>query len=230
MIIRPVPIRILYSAALRGQLELLPRLHTYFSAQRQTAPGISVLVDLGQSCAAGVWICQSTSGRGMLVAMDALGYDAFHIGQADALYHFPQLVNQIKQVIVTPLAAGQWTASLQRGGIKIRICNGKNLELIANDRPDTVDLILGLGLGSAPEVKPIWKAPCRLLSVVGGESESLILGQVDITLLPDPPYIQIEENRMLTLPPETLPNPTITGVIDFVISEARQAERKRGQA
>src|SRR5713226_1788509 len=105
MLTEPAAVALLYTASLGGRLELLPRLMTRIRQER-TRP--TLLVDLGRSCAPGTWICDATGGRGMLVAMDAMGYDAFHIGPGDLLYMQPAMVNQLRQIILTPLAAGPW--------------------------------------------------------------------------------------------------------------------------
>src|SRR5512142_2385980 len=110
MLTEPTPVSLLYTAALEGRLALLPRLLTRIKQERAAIHGIPLLVDLGRSCTADAWICEATGGRGMLVAMDAMGYDAFHIGPQDMLYTQPAAVDQLRAVIQTPLAAGPWTA------------------------------------------------------------------------------------------------------------------------
>lgn len=68
---------VLYTADLRGNLDLLPRLYSLlkrlraeFSAERV------VLLDLGNACDSDVWHCAVTGGRSMLIALDGMGYDA----------------------------------------------------------------------------------------------------------------------------------------------------------
>src|SRR5689334_19491361 len=109
MLTEPLQVAVLYTAALSGQLHLLPRLMTRIRQERYNSPGPSLLVDLGRSCISTTWICEVTDGRGMLVAMDGMGYDAFHIGAADPLYLQPATVMQLREVLLTPLAAGPWS-------------------------------------------------------------------------------------------------------------------------
>jgi hypothetical protein len=161
----------------------------------------------------------------MLVAMDAMGYDAFHIGPEDTLYTQPALVQQIRAVIQTPLAAGPWKATVQRAG---RVFLFSSTSKVGEQ---TADLVVTLRLSGSPQVEAGWRDSRRALFFDPGwlRSEPL-LGRLDLALLPEPPYIEMTNHVQLALPPDLLPDPTITGVIEFVESEARYAERKRGQS
>src|SRR5258708_23856682 len=105
MLPEPTTGMLLYTASLGGRVELLPRLMTRIPQERLAHTGPALLVDLGRSCDGASWICEATDGRGMLVAMDAMGYDVFHIGASDALYSQPAVVQQLRAVFNTPLAA-----------------------------------------------------------------------------------------------------------------------------
>jgi len=228
------PLRILYTAALHGRLDQLPYLFTVIRQERAEATGPTVLVDLGRSCMADTWICDATQGRGMLVAMDAMGYDAFHIGQMDALYAQPALVQQIKQVIATPLAAGPWHATTTRQGVQICWYNAS-----APVPAAVTDLVIGLRLSATAQLMMEWDGARRRLLLDAGLDMAMdaqtsdpapIIGRIDIHLLPDPPYIQLQDHVRLTIPTAIWPDPTVAGVIEFVESEARYAARKRGEA
>src|SRR5262245_40772445 len=71
----PYEISLLYTAGLRGDLELLPRLYTFLKTLRGEFNSI-YLVDLGETCAPEVWHCEVTEGRSMLIALDGMGYTA----------------------------------------------------------------------------------------------------------------------------------------------------------
>ena len=79
------PLVLLYTANIRGDLNLLPRLYTFIRVlQRDQTDAIyDVLVDLGQSCAPDMWHCDVTQGRSTLLVLDAMGYDAANV--ADSL-------------------------------------------------------------------------------------------------------------------------------------------------
>jgi hypothetical protein len=217
-------VTLLYTAALAGRLALLPQLLTRIHQERAAIDGIPLLVDLGRSCASDVWICEATGGRGMLVAMDAMGYDAFHIGPEDMLYTQPALVQQLRTVIQTPLAAGPWKAVVQRSE---RVFVFAATDNVADQ---AADLVVTLRLSSTPQVKLGWRESHRTLFFdPGWFSSEPLLGRLDLVLLPEPPYIEMLNQAQLALPPDLRPDPTMTGVVEFVQSEARYAERKRGQ-
>jgi hypothetical protein len=209
--------------ALGGRLDLLPRLFTRIRQERAAIQGIALLVDLGRSCLPGTWICDATGGRGMLVAMDAMGYDAFHIGPADGLYTQPALVQQLRTVIQTPLAAGPWKAQVSRLEKAFVIAS-------TPDGSDQADLVIALRLSAVPQTGVAWRESRRTLFFDPGRlSEEPLLGRLDVLLLEESPYIELGDQAQLDLPADLLPDPTITGVVEFVESEARYAQRKRGQ-
>jgi hypothetical protein len=218
-------VSIFYTACLRGQLTLLPKLYQYIAEQRNV-PHPTMLIDLGQSCMAGAWICQATGGRGMLVAMDAMGYDAFHIGPLDTLYHYPELVLKIQQVVATPFAAGPWRAHIQRLGNNALLVNGRNLPQTVAEQHITTDLIVGLGLVEpTQESFKVWVEGDKRLAhmLVGANPNGFRVGRLDIQY--DAQDISAQ-HTVLTMPPDIPPHPSMIGVLEFVESEARQAERK----
>jgi hypothetical protein len=89
---------ILYTANIRGDLTLLPRLYTFIKSLQadirhfepenedevmlcavQPRPLQTLLLDLGDSCAPDVWHCAATGGRSILIALDAMGYHAANV-------------------------------------------------------------------------------------------------------------------------------------------------------
>jgi len=155
--------------------------------------------------------------------MDAMGYDAFHIGPEDVLYTQPALVQQLRTVVQTPFAAGPWNANVQRAE--------KVFVFASALRPGVqADLLVALRLSAVPQADAAWRESCRTLAFDPGwlETEPL-LGRLDMRLLPETPYIELVDQARLDLPSDLLPDPTMTSVVEFVESEARYAERKRGQ-
>ena len=71
----PEPLTLLYSAHLRGDLALLPRLYTFL---HQLGP-VDLLLDLGDACEESVWHCAATGGRSTLHVLDAMGYHAANV-------------------------------------------------------------------------------------------------------------------------------------------------------
>jgi hypothetical protein len=224
MLEQDTAITLIYTAALEGRIALLPTLFTRIKQERHPDP-ISLLVDLGRSCAPDTWICEATEGRGMLVAMDAMGYDAFHIGPQDALYTQPALVQQIRQIIATPLAAGPWLGKVTRKGLTFVMANAAAL----SPRTESADLTIGLRFSDQARLEITADPRQRILWLDGGTpAQTPLIGRVDVRLLPDTPFIEIIEHKLLDLPDDLPPDPTISGAIEFVESEARYALKKRG--
>lgn len=230
MIERTQPVSILYTASLNGQIERLPRLFTQIKLERAAAPERAVfLVDLGQSCRDDIWPCRATGGRAMLVAMDAMGYDAFHIGALDMLYAQPALVNQLRQIVVTRFAAGPWHVDVKRRDVLIRLTNAQQLEPEAVRDVNGADVIVGLRLAESADVRVQHASGVRIVWLQGAASEgedTLALGRVDVTLTPDAPFITLDSSTRLRSEGDYAPDPTISGVIDFVLSEARAAGKR----
>jgi hypothetical protein len=196
---------------------------TRIRQEKATVQGITLLVDLGRSCIPGSWICEATGWRGMLVAMDAMGYDAFHIGPQDVLYTQPALVQQLRGAIQTQLAAGPWKATVQRAEKTFVFASTLDVTTQA-------DLLVALRLSSVPQVDLAWRERRRTLTFDPGWSATEpLLGRLHMRLLTEAPYVELVDQAQLDLPLDLMPDPTMTSVVEFVESEARYAERKRGQ-
>src|SRR5581483_11627055 len=149
------PITLLYTAALEGRLALLPTLFTRIRQERAAAAGIVLLADLGRSCAPGEGLCDATEGRGMLVAMDAMGYDAFHIGAQDMLYTRPATVQHLREVIPTGIPAGPLCALVQRSDMRFAFAANQSAVRV---QPD---LAVILRLSDTPVASASWQAGRR---------------------------------------------------------------------
>jgi hypothetical protein len=217
-------VSLFYTVALKGDIALLPRLFTFLNRERAAVQGVSLLVDMGCACAPEAWICRATDGRAMLVAMDGMGYDAFHVGVRDPLYQTPHLVERLQHLIVTRFAAGPWSARIERQGVQIGLVNGAQMARAAAELP-TADLLIGLRYTDQATAEVAWRAPQRWLLFDCGDGS--IIGRLDLKLSPIAPYLEVISQRALTLPENTPPDPTISGVVDFVQSEARHAEQRR---
>ncbi|MFQ3535660.1 MAG: hypothetical protein SNJ58_07270 [Aggregatilineales bacterium] len=220
-----VRISLFYTVALKGDLARLPRIFTFLNRARAASGRLPLLVDMGCTCAPEAWICQATAGRGMLVAMDSMGYDAFHVGVRDPLYQAPHIIEGLQRLILTGFAAGPWSARVSRQGVQIGFANGAQMARAAADLPD-VDLLIGLRYTEQEVIQAEWRAPQRWLLFDCGVEQAHI-GRLDVVLLPEAPYLSVQGHSRLNLPDETPPDPTISGVIEFVQREARYAERRR---
>ena len=68
-------VTIFTTANLRGAIDVLPRLASLILRGR-AAQGITLLLDLGDTCSAESWVCRVTQGRAPFLLLDAIGYDA----------------------------------------------------------------------------------------------------------------------------------------------------------
>jgi hypothetical protein len=219
-------LHILYTANLRGNLELLPRLYTFIKQLRRdvirfapededevmvchvqppTPPRI-LLLDLGDSCAPDAWHCAATGGRSMLIALDAMGYDAANVtGLLTAESRDKLRENILGMALVDEnqtWANGdiQVVGDARRGG-------GQSLPYKAN---------IDLNLSDKTRLEG------RMLSlarVEGGQVGTAQVGGLDAQPV-------LLAHAIFDLPPNTAPDPTIAGTVDFILAEARRYTRK----
>lgn len=201
-------ITLLYTANMRGDIALLPRLYTFIKRLRMIDSRMSALIDLGDVCAPDVWHCEATGGRSMLVAMDAMGYTALNAEQLSA-ENRAKLDGQVMSALIDAEhthVQGDMLFALEPTEGDGHLC------IVM--RPDASNT---LQAGS-------FKTPGRTLHIAG-----IRAGQVGIVRLSvnsgETPLLRAFEMRQM--PPDTPPDPTITGVVDFVLNEARYYQRKR---
>jgi hypothetical protein len=196
--------RILYTASIRGQLDLLPRLHTFLRRLRaepvedeeevmicaveQLLPQ-HLMLDLGESCAPEVWHCAATEGRSTLLVLDAMGYDAASVaGLLTDAARERLRENFIRMVLIED-------APFERDGLRISLRSSPATRL-DGDTLSLAGVNTGqIGLARVGKLNGRW------------------------TLF---------EHDTLNLPPETPPDPTIAGAVDFVLGEARLYQRRHG--
>lgn len=213
---------VLYTAHLRGDIAILPRLYAFIRQLKafygdeaavnmcvndpsSEVTGRGLLVDLGASCAADVWHCQVTGGRSMPIALDALGYHAVNVKDYFA------------------------DGGRERVGDNVRIA------LVDDDHPAEVDGVLmrTTSTPDAPTTLQIELMPAaetritanilRLKTVEGGQ-----IGAAKLRYAGG--HWSLMHSETHDLPTRTLPDPTIAAIVDFVISEARYAQKKQNQA
>jgi hypothetical protein len=245
---------ILYTGNLRGDLALLPRVYSFikqlrahYSAEAVTlcpddpAPanptGKILLLDLGDSCAPDVWHCAVTGGRSMLVVLDSMGYDAANVsgflasdarGKLGDLLHVALVddayPHEIDDIVIT--------TEQRRGGARSA---PTQVKLSKSRTPHE-----GVGLSPLPERRALPNRDSQNLTIVLQPSDSTRLehrilhlarvepGQVGIARMctRKTPY-ELEEHTIFDLPRQAQPDPTIAGMVDFVIREAKYTQKKR---
>jgi hypothetical protein len=197
------PLSILYTANLRGQIHLLPRLYTWMRRQ-QPAGRRAWWFDLGAACAPAAWHCAATGGRSMLIVLDAMGYHAAN---------------------VTGYLTPEGRARLDANLLKIALVDE------AHGWGD--DTLSAACAGDAPPGRLLVLLTPAAQTCLDGHRLSLAAvqaGQVGITRLEsagDHGALTLAAHTVHDLPPDTLPDPTISATVDFVLSEARLFQRRQ---
>lgn len=199
---------VLYTANIRGDLDLLPRLYTFLHQLRRQHAGPVLLLDAGGACADSAWHCAQTGGRSVLLVLDAMGYDAANVCD-----------------FLTEEGRERLSANLMKLAV---LCAGDSWFR------DGVAVTTGAA-PSAPYELHIWLA--------GSESvwmeqrtlhlSSLTAGQVGLIQVGGTGQnggLTIVYQEILAVPSATLPDPTISATVDFVRSEARYYQTRRGDS
>jgi hypothetical protein len=222
----PNPLHILYTSNLRGDLDMLPRLHTFMrylkslpvddedevmicAVQPQT-PRV-FLLDLGHACAPDIWHCTATDGRSTLIALDAMGYHAANV--ADALTPESRIRlrdNLLGMALVDSNA--DWThddlifTSRKAGSVTL---------------PSSTYPPFNINLTPA-SVTQIAANTLYLADVPAGQ-----VGTAQVSFLTGSP--RLIAHAIFDLPANTAPDPTIAATVDFIRSEARFYSRNHSQ-
>jgi hypothetical protein len=191
---------VLYTHDLHGEIQLLPRLASALRAARAAHPR-SVYIDLGEACGPQAWHCAETGGRSMLVALDGVGCAA---ARADGLS--PEARALLGKAILSMHAVDDAHPA-------------RTARLAYRTTPDAdpqADLTLYLHPADQTAVTDgrllLARLARRTLGVV----------TVDIT------QAMILDMQAVPITGALLPDPTISGLVEFVLNEARLAARKRG--
>ena len=196
----------LYTAEIRGDLALLPRLHTFLDGLRRARTGACLLLDLGGACCDDVWHCRATGNRSTLVVLDGMGYDAVNIAGA-----------------LTEANRAKLAESAQIGLVD------EARDWVHQPQPHCRRIIATLRAFQAADLQ-VLLAPARATRLAGNRLTLARVGAgqvgaVALDLASEPALISA---RIHNMPPGTPPNPTIAGAVDFVLSEARLFQTQQG--
>ena len=203
---KPLSLTILYTANLRGDSAILPRLFTLLERLKASAAGTSLIFDLGRACDASVWHCRETGGRSMLILLDGMGYHAANVAGALDERNREKLAAQVTMALIDETHTGQFRVPAH------------DEPLIVGVRPDEKEQRFQINLTPAARSEIVDNA-LRLQDIRGGQ-----IGAVEIELATTP---RITRFDIRDLPGDTPPNPTIAGAVEFVEAEARLFQRKR---
>ena len=220
----PDRLTVLYTACLRGRLAALPHLYTLIKHTQAALEGPSVLLDLGESCVADEWLCQATAGRALLVAMDSMGYDAFYLDQADPLASDTLTFSKLQTVIVTPVVTDSQPLALPKHTSDARRWTLRLIgEGMAAPVDDSGEETLTIHLRRAPSGEDgIYYEPGRHMVYLTDQWDTLQVGRLELGLREG----RITAHTYFALTPDLPPDPTISGVVEFVAAEARYASQR----
>lgn len=189
---------VLYTHELRGEIHALPRLATLIQHARAQAERV-VCVDLGGACDPSAWHCDVTGGRSMLAALDGCGYAAAH---ADTL-----------------TAAGR--IGLDKAIFSMHMVDDTHPARVGNIAYHSVrdpDPDAPLTLFLRPTETTVFEENLLTLAAI----PRLHLGLVTI----DTDSREILRTDAIRLMGNTRPDATLSGVVDFILSEARLVQKR----
>lgn len=229
-------VTLLYTANLQGDLALLPRLFSfirqlraYYSEEAVTlceddpAPACArdtiLLLDLGDSCAPDVWHCQVTGGRSTLLALDGMGYDAANVQGILNDEGRTKLSDMVRLMLVDD--AHPWTRE------DVALTTDADFAAAALLSPSSSSPSPSLTSALTVQLMP---AAATHLEGNTLTLASVSAGQVGVArvCMKRTPY-ELEEHTIFDLPRQTQPDPTIAGIVDFVLSEARYFQKKQAR-
>lgn len=201
---------LLYTHALRGDLDQMPRLHTLLRRRRDAAAGRVLLVDLGASCVPEVWPCGITEGRAMLLALDAMGFTAAYVGGVLT----PETREKLAEQVALALVDAAHPFILDRAVPSVL----DTLHFVADTpaAPPVLANRLTISLLPAAATTLHQGVLCLAAPPTG------LVGQVTLDIA----SAQLRQT-FHALPPDTPPDTTIAGVLAYIRAEARLYERRQ---
>ncbi|MCC6801567.1 MAG: hypothetical protein IT319_01685 [Anaerolineae bacterium] len=241
------PLTILYTHRLLGDLDALPKLYSFLRqlqahysespalvcADDPAAPVGSVLrLDLGESCDPSVWHCDVSGGRSTLVVLDGMGFDAARVDNAaviraqmgDAVRlalvdgENPHRIEDVV-VITHPSTPSPFSYT---GGEKgnaprpVHAGEGQGDQRLHGVRGNVLQINL-----TPAETTHLDGDRLYLAGLAGSEQ----VGVAQLTRIID--RWALVTHEIHDLPRRALPDPTIAASVDFVLSEARYAQKRR---
>jgi 2',3'-cyclic-nucleotide 2'-phosphodiesterase (5'-nucleotidase family) len=203
-------VTLLYTANLRGDLALLPRLFTMIQHERRASEGLVLLLDLGDTCSVESWVCQATQGRAPFLVLDGMGYDAVLIGGPEKVPIPPPSLRMVAASMVMAVVVWNRARPLTRRGITVTIAPG------AAPLPDRSPAIR---VDRSTQALPDAHDPVVTL----GDVAHGHLARVDLAW----PEWTVQAARLLAVSPDVPADPTIAALVEFVESEARHYAQNR---
>jgi hypothetical protein len=193
-------LNILYTCHLRGDLDILPSLHTFLAGLQRQYAGRTLKLDAGHACDNAAWHCAQTGGRSALLVLDAMGYAAANT------HDF--LTNEGREKLTANLMG---MAVLRDGEVWMQA----GVVITTSDEipPGEYELHIVLHGSEATRLDG------RTLHLAAVQARQV--GVVQIGPSVNNGRLSIQHQEIVTLPDATLPDPTIAATVEFVLSEAR---------
>ena len=205
---KPLNLTLLYTANIAGDLALLPRLYTFLQRLHPPERRHTLLLDLGGSCADAVWHCRETGGRSTLIALDGMGYHAANIAGALDREKRDSLVGIVTMGLVDE--GRDWQFHLPP-------VSDTSIRVTLRPRDDSARAQIVLAPADSTDIEG---NALYLGAVSAGQ-----VGEAVLDLRDEPCLLSAQIHQM---PPDTPPNPSIAGTVEFVEAEARLLRKKRG--
>lgn len=197
----PLRLNLLYSANIAGDLALLPRLYTFLRRLHPPERQQTLLLDLGRSCSADIPHCRETGGRSTLIALDGMGYHAANIAGALDRENRDKLAEIVTMALIDETEDWLYQAPSARD---------PSIRVTLRPRDDGARLQIILQPAASTRVEG---ASLHLQAVGAGQ-----VGEAVVDLRGKPSLLR---SCIYQMPPDTPPNPSIAGTVEFVEAEAR---------
>ncbi|MEO8394425.1 MAG: hypothetical protein ABI700_15640 [Chloroflexota bacterium] len=226
------PLTILYTHNLRGDLDALPRLYSflrqlkaYYSSEEVVQlcsldpaqpPGTNLLLDLGDNCAPDVWHCQVSEGRSTLVVLDGMGYDAVRV--EGAAQKQAKMGESVRLKLIdgeTPLEIEDVLLTAEKDS-PLPVYVGEGLGERGLSRPHSLQIVMTPSEPTRIDGKTLFLAGLNGSGEVGAAQLTKVISGWALS-----------KHEIHELPRRALPDPTISAAVEFVISEARYAQKRR---
>lgn len=197
---------IFYTARIAGDLNLLPRLHTFLTQLATAYAHKPLLLDLGESCTPEVWPCEITGGRSTLIVLDGMGYHAANV-----------------QDVLAEGERHKLHGAISMGAVDERYSWRYNVPPIHDE-----DIVVSLGpvptlrLNIVLQPADATTLEDRVLRLQQIAKRQVGIVHVDMTGEP-----QLIESQIVDMPPDLRPDATISAAVSFVEDEARYLESRK---
>lgn len=197
-------VTVLYTANIRGDLSLLPRLFTLIQEHRQAQDSPVFLLDVGDTCTPDAWVCRATQGRAPFLVLDSMGYDAAVIGGREQIPIPPPALRQLVGDMIMPVIIWDRAKSLTKRGVTLFVAPG-------SAEPTGLEPVIRIDRTTDALPQPGDPSP------VLGDVPHAHLARVDMHW----PAWAVKTASIWALPPQTPIDPTIAAVVELVEAEAR---------